>query len=50
MTQGSDIAICALACRYPDAATPEALWSNVLEGRRSFRARPPERIDLDAYR
>jgi enediyne polyketide synthase len=50
MTQRSDIAISALACRYPDAATPEALWSNVLEGRRSFRALPPERIDLDGYR
>jgi enediyne polyketide synthase len=42
-------AIVSLACRYPDAATPEALWQNALEGRRSFRSIPPERIDLARY-
>src|SRR4051812_29094957 len=42
-------AIVSMACRYPDAATPEALWQNVLEGRRSFRSIPPERIELARY-
>lgn len=42
-------AIVSLSCRYPDAATPEALWQNVLEGRRSFRSIPSERIDLARY-
>ncbi len=42
-------AIVSLACRYPDAATPATLWANILEGRRSFRAMPPERLDLARY-
>ena len=43
------VAIVSMACRYPDAATPEALWQNVLEGRRSFRSIPAERIELARY-
>jgi enediyne polyketide synthase len=43
------IAIVSLACRYPDAPTPEQLWANVLDGRRSFRAMPRERLDLARY-
>ena len=43
------MAIVSLACRYPDAATPEALWQNVLEGRRSFRSIPSERVELARY-
>src|SRR5438105_13572085 len=42
-------AIVSLACRYPDAATPEALWQNALEGRRAFRPIPAERLDLARY-
>jgi enediyne polyketide synthase len=42
-------AILSLACRYPDAATPEALWQNTLEGRRSFRSIPAERLELARY-
>jgi enediyne polyketide synthase len=42
-------AIVSLACRYPDAATPEALWQNALEGRRAFRSIPAERLDLARY-
>jgi enediyne polyketide synthase len=42
-------AILSLACRYPDAATPETLWQNVLEGRRAFRAIPSERFALARY-
>jgi enediyne polyketide synthase len=43
------VAILSLACRFPDAASPESLWTNVLDGRRSFRALPPERLDLARY-
>ncbi|MGR9327448.1 SDR family NAD(P)-dependent oxidoreductase (plasmid) [Rhizobium leguminosarum] len=43
------IVISATACRFADADSPEALWANVLEGRRSFRAIPPARLDLSAY-
>jgi enediyne polyketide synthase len=43
------IAIVSFACRYPDADTPDALWRNVLEGRRSFRMIPPGRLDLAQY-
>ncbi|MEO0974384.1 MAG: polyketide synthase, partial [Pseudomonadota bacterium] len=44
------IAVLSLACRFPDAKTPEELWRNVLDGHRSFRMLPTERLCLDAYR
>ncbi|MDT0329480.1 type I polyketide synthase [Nocardiopsis lambiniae] len=44
------IAIVGMACRYPDADTPDELWENVLAGRRSFRRIPPERLSLADYR
>jgi len=43
------VAIVGMACRYPDAATPAALWENVLAGRRAFRRLPAERLRLDDY-
>lgn len=43
------IAIVGIACRYPDARTPEELWENVLAQRRAFRRLPPERLDLRDY-
>ncbi|WP_349369157.1 SDR family NAD(P)-dependent oxidoreductase [Salinarimonas sp.] len=43
------LAVLAAACRFPDAPDPQALWRNVLDGRRSFRPLPPERLDLDLY-
>ncbi|RUT02784.1 polyketide synthase [Dulcicalothrix desertica PCC 7102] len=43
------IAIVGMACRYPDAASPIDLWSNVLAQRRSFRQIPPERLNLADY-
>ncbi|MGB9368069.1 MAG: SDR family NAD(P)-dependent oxidoreductase [Xanthobacteraceae bacterium] len=43
------IAVVSLACRFPDADNPAALWANVLAGRRSFRRIPPERLDLAQY-
>jgi len=43
------IAVVALACRFPDADTPDQLWQNMLDGRRSFRPLPPERLPLADY-
>jgi enediyne polyketide synthase len=43
------IAIVGMACRYPDADSPEALWENVLARRRAFRAMPEERLRLSDY-
>lgn len=43
------IAILSLACRFAEADTPEALWRNVEEGRRSFRDIPPARLSLSEY-
>ncbi len=47
MTPG--IAIVGLACRYPDAPTPAALWENALAQRCAFRPIPPERLRLADY-
>ena len=44
-----DIAIVGMACRYPDANTPKALWENVLTKRRAFRRLPTERLNLADY-
>ncbi|MBR9985192.1 MAG: SDR family NAD(P)-dependent oxidoreductase [Desulfosarcina sp.] len=38
-----------LACRYPDAATPQQLWENVLARRRQFRRIPDCRLPLADY-
>ncbi|CCE23292.1 type I polyketide synthase [Methylotuvimicrobium alcaliphilum] len=43
------IAIVGIACRYPDADSPQALWENVLAQRRAFRRLPSERLNLQDY-
>ena len=43
------IAVVGLACRYPDADSPEQLWRNVLSGRRAFRRLPDERLRREDY-
>jgi enediyne polyketide synthase len=43
------IAIVGVACRYPDADSPDELWANVLAGRRAFRRIPDERMRLADY-
>ncbi|SNR28554.1 enediyne polyketide synthase [Haloechinothrix alba] len=43
------IAIVGMACRYPDATTPEELWQTVLGKRRAFRRIPERRLPA-AYR
>lgn len=41
---GEPIAIVGMACRYPDAVTPEELWQNVIGRRRAFRRIPEVRL------
>ncbi|UXE62827.1 MAG: type I polyketide synthase [Woronichinia naegeliana WA131] len=43
------IAIVGMACRYPDANSPQELWENALAQRRAFRRIPPERLSLSDY-
>ncbi len=43
------IAIVGMACRFPDADSPDRLWENVLAGRRAFRQIPDERMRLQDY-
>ncbi|GAA3865719.1 type I polyketide synthase [Streptomyces sedi] len=38
-----------MACRYPDATSPNELWENALAGRRAFRRLPDERMNLADY-
>jgi enediyne polyketide synthase len=45
----SAIAIVGMACRYPDARSPDELWENALAQRRAFRRIPAERLNLDDY-
>ncbi|XVX20229.1 SDR family NAD(P)-dependent oxidoreductase [Actinomycetota bacterium] len=47
MSEG--IAIVGMGCEYPDASTPEQLWHNVLEQRRSFRRIPSSRLGADYH-
>jgi enediyne polyketide synthase len=43
------IAIVGMACRYPDARSPDELWENALAQRRAFRRIPAERLNLNDY-
>ncbi|MFJ1755423.1 SDR family NAD(P)-dependent oxidoreductase [Kitasatospora sp. NPDC088134] len=43
------IAVVGIACRYPDADSPEQLWQNVLAGRRAFRRLPDVRMRAEDY-
>ncbi|MFE0640943.1 SDR family NAD(P)-dependent oxidoreductase [Streptomyces sp. NPDC058877] len=45
----SRIAVVGIACRYPDAESPNELWRNVLAGRRAFRRLPDERMRAEDY-
>ncbi len=47
--QDRTIAIVGMACRYPDADSPQALWENVLAQRRAFRRLPDERLNQADY-
>lgn len=43
------ISVVGIACRYPDANSPDELWQNVLAGRRAFRRLPDERMRQEDY-
>jgi enediyne polyketide synthase len=43
------LAIVGLACRYPDARSPEELWELVVAQRRAFRRMPDVRLRLEDY-
>jgi enediyne polyketide synthase len=49
MAHHTSIALISTACRFPDANSPAELWANTMEGRRSFRALPRGRLDLNRY-
>jgi enediyne polyketide synthase len=48
-TANTRIAVVGIALRYPDAASPDELWRNVLAGRRAFRRLPDERMRAEDY-
>ncbi|MBS2550804.1 SDR family NAD(P)-dependent oxidoreductase [Catenulispora sp. NL8] len=48
-TTDTGIAVVGIALRYPDAASPDELWRNVLAGRRAFRRLPDERMRAEDY-
>lgn len=43
------VAIIGMACEYPDASSPTALWLNSLAGRQSFRPIPEVRLRTADY-
>lgn len=43
------IAIVGIGLRYPDAASTDDLWENILSGRRAFRRLPDQRMNLADY-
>src|SRR5712692_2887307 len=45
----SEIALVGMACRYPDARSPQELWENVLAQRQAFRRFPPQRLRIEDY-
>ncbi|MBT2212817.1 type I polyketide synthase [Actinomadura sp. NEAU-AAG7] len=47
--RNTGVAVVGMACRYPDAASPEELWENAVAGRRAFRRLPDERMRLEDY-
>ncbi|SNS45988.1 enediyne polyketide synthase [Tardiphaga sp. OK246] len=49
MSRPPSIAILSTACRLPDANSPAELWANIVDGRRSFRRIPRERLDISRY-
>src|ERR1700730_2346424 len=47
-SSATPIAIVGLACRFPDADDPLALFESALAGRRAFRRLPPGRLGAGA--
>ncbi|MGJ4941457.1 SDR family NAD(P)-dependent oxidoreductase [Bradyrhizobium sp. HKCCYLS1011] len=49
MSQQTRVAVLSTSCRFPDANSSAELWTNVIHGRRSFRAIPKKRLDTSRY-
>jgi enediyne polyketide synthase len=47
--EAGGIAVAGMACVFPGAHGPEALWQDVIAGRRSFRKMPSERLPSAYY-
>ena len=47
--QGDDIAVIEMACRFPEASSPEEFWHNLVSGTCSIREIPEDRWDIDLY-
>ncbi|WP_422739197.1 SDR family NAD(P)-dependent oxidoreductase [Micromonospora sp. WMMD729] len=45
----TSIAVVGMACRYPDARSPQELWENAVAGRRAFRRLPDVRMNSADY-
>jgi 3-oxoacyl-(acyl-carrier-protein) synthase/thioesterase domain-containing protein/acyl carrier protein len=44
-----DVAIVGISCRFPDAASPEAFWKNLVERKSSIREIPKSRWDWESH-
>jgi polyketide synthase PksM len=44
-----DVAVVGMACRFPDANTPEEYWSNLLQGKISVQEIPASRWQWDKF-
>lgn len=45
----ADIAVIAMACRFPGASSPEEFWNNLLQGKDSIGEVPRDRWNIDDY-
>ena len=45
--RSGDIAVISMACRFPDADTPEQYWDNLLEQKCSIKEVPQDRWEID---
>jgi acyl transferase domain-containing protein len=48
-SNGNEIAIIGMACRFPGAKNYEEFWENLTQGRSGIEEIPPERWDWKAY-
>jgi acyl transferase domain-containing protein/acyl carrier protein len=44
-----DIAVISMACRFPDASTPEEFWNNLVQGKCSIAGVPSNRWNHNEY-
>jgi len=49
MDEDADIAVIEMACRFPDASSPEEFWNNIVNGKCSISEVPEDRWDINQY-